>query len=252
MEKMTKVLVVDDDRRMVKTLCDILKVKGFDAVASYTGEEAIEMATSYTPDCILMDIRMPGINGVDALEAIKKQLPGVPVVLMSAYATEEMMSEARQKGAYSVLSKPVDIQQILSFLSLLRKEENILIVDDDPNFCKTIGDILQSRSYAVETTDDTEKVLGIMEQNYRLVVVLDMKLGSKSGLDVLKSIRARYPTKPVILVTGYKEDMMGSIEKGLQIGAYTCLYKPFEAETLIKLVEEISIKKLQGLLEDAA
>lgn len=249
MEEKIKVLVVDDDRRIVKTICDILKVKGYEALQAYTGEEAIEKVKSEIPDFVLMDIKMPGINGVEALKMIKDISPGLPVLLMSAYATEELIKEGKQRGAYTVLTKPINIQMVLSSLSLLRKEESILVVDDDPAFCKTLMDILHSRGYRVETEADPEKVLGHMEQDYKLVVILDLKLGNASGLDVMKAIRAKYPSKPVVLVTGYREEMADSIRKGFEIGAYTCLYKPFEMEELFRFIKEISHKKIQAIFE---
>lgn len=249
-EKM-KVLVVDDDQRMVKTICDILKVKGFDTVPAFSGEEAVEKAGSEAPDCVLMDLKMPGIDGVEALTMIKAASPGLPVVLMSAYASDERTEEARKQGAYGVLAKPVDIQQVLSFLSLLRKEESILIVDDDPEFSKTLRDILNARGYRVETEPDAEKVLEHMEKEYKLLVVLDLKLGTADGVEVLKEIRAQYPTKPVVMVTGYKEEMAASIESGLSIGAHACLYKPFATEELVKIIENVSKRKLRAFLGES-
>ena len=246
-----KVLVVDDDRRMVKTICDILKVKGYETAEAYTGEEAVEKVKAGKPDCVLMDVRMPGINGVEALKMIKGISPELPVVLMSAYATEELATESKVQGAYAVLTKPIDIEMVLSFLSLLRKEESVLVVDDDPGFCRTLKDILESRGYKVETEVNPEKVLGHMEQNYKLVVVLDLKLGNTDGLDVLKAIRQKYPSKPVVLVTAYRDEMAASIEKGFRLGAYTCLYKPFGAEDLLRLIEDVSRKKLRSALGES-
>lgn len=248
-DKNLKVLIVDDDRRMARTIYDILKVKGFDAVQAYSGEEAVEKVKSDKPDCVLMDVKMPGMNGIEVLKIIKKLSPDLPVVLISAYATEEQAAEGKRHGAYAILPKPMDLQIVLSFLNILRKEENVLIVDDDPNFCKTLRDILQSRDYRVETEADPGKVLEHMEQNYKLIVVLDLKLGDRDGLDTLKAIRAKYPTKPVVLVTAYGGEMAASIEKGLQIGAYACLYKPFETETLVRSIRDIRRNKLQALLE---
>jgi two-component system response regulator HydG len=248
MEGAVTVLVVDDDHRMVKTLCDILRIKGHKAIPAYSGEEALEKIRPEMPDCVLMDIRMPGISGVEATEMIRLQAPDLPVILMSAYPTDEQTLEANRHGAYSVLTKPVDLHLVLSFLSLLRKEESILIVDDDEAFCRTLKDILQARGYRVETEINPVKVMDHMERNYKLAVILDLKLGNIDGLDVLKDIRARYPSKPVVLVTGYGRDMTDSIEKGLAIGAYTCLYKPFETEAIIGIVEEISRKKLRSFL----
>jgi DNA-binding NtrC family response regulator len=243
------ILVVDDDLRMVKTICDILMIKGFKAVPAHSGEEAIEKVKSMELDCVLMDLKMPGINGIETLKAIKSLSPDLPVVMMSAYATEEQLTEAKGSGAYNILSKPVDVQQLLSFLSILRKEESVLIVDDDPQFCRTLKDILLARGYQVETESDPDKVLVHMELKYQLVVILDLKLGDADGVETLARIRARYPTKPVILATGFRDDMASSIEKGLRIGAHACIYKPYEAEELLGMIEEIHHLKLRTSLE---
>jgi DNA-binding NtrC family response regulator len=195
-----------------------------------------------------MDIKMPGINGVEALRLIKDICPDLPVVLMSAYTTEEQVAEARQLGADTVLTKPIDLQMVFSFLALLRKEESILIVDDDLNFSRTMGDVLRSRGYRVETEADPKNVLGHLDQDYKLAVLLDLKLGDKDGLEVLKAVRSQYPSKPVVLVTGYRAEMTDSIEKALKIGAYTCLYKPFEMDGLLDTIREISLKKRRNVL----
>src|SRR5919197_5697337 len=82
-----KVLVVDDDRMMVKTICDILTIKGYEPVAAYCGEEAVEKVKAGRPACVLMDLKIPGIDGVEALRVIREIDAELPVVLMSAYAT---------------------------------------------------------------------------------------------------------------------------------------------------------------------
>lgn len=248
MRRKTKVLVVDDDRRMSKTIYDILKISGYEVVEANSGEEAVGKMQADMPDCIIMDMKMEGINGIETMKIIKETAPHLPVILMSAYANDEQTLEAKQRGAWAVLDKPIDIQAILSFLSLLRKEKSILIVDDDPQFCRTLQDILQSRGYKVETEINPENVLNDMEREYKLVVLLDLKLGNKDGTDVLRVIRAKYPTKPVILVTGYGDEMAESINKGFQIGAHACLYKPFEIEALVEYINEIDRKKLQAVL----
>jgi DNA-binding NtrC family response regulator len=211
-----KVLVVDDDRVMVRTICDILKIKGYEAEPANTGEEALEKVKSQDPDCVLMDIRMPGIDGIDTLKMLKELSPNLPIIIMSAFASEEQTEAAMEQKAYTVLTKPIDIQLLLSFLTLLRKERRILIVDDDPVFCRTQKDLLQT--------------------------------GDADSLEILKDIRAKYPSKPVVLVTGYGNEMKESIEKGLRIGAYTCLYKPFATEEMIGIIKDITRGKLKEFL----
>ena len=247
-----KILVVDDDRRIVKTTCDILKVKGHETIAAYSGEEGVEQVRSDPPDCVLMDIKMPGINGVEALKQMKQIAPALPVVLVSAYATDDLMEEAKRSGAYAILSKPLNFPMILSILSLLRKEDSILVVDDDPEFCRTLKDILALRGFKVETETVPHNVMGHLKDNYELaIVLLDLKLGAVNGVEVLKDIQAKYPGKPVLLMTGYRQEMGSSIEQAHKIGAYTCLYKPFETDELFRIIEGIRIKKLQNMLLSA-
>lgn len=248
MEGKLKILVVDDDRRMVRTICDILRVKGYEALPAYSGEEAVSMVQQEEFDCVLMDIRMPGIDGVAALKKIKDVAPDTPVVLMSANASDGQVAEARLLGAAAVLTKPIDFQQVLSFLSLLWKEESILIVDDDPAFAQMLKEILQSNGYRVKTAEDSAMALAHMEQEYQLVVILDLKLGTVDGLDILKEVRRRYPGKPVVLLTSERDKMSASIAQGMQVGAYTCLYKPFAVETLIGIIDDISQRKRNALL----
>jgi DNA-binding NtrC family response regulator len=244
-----KILVVDDDRRIVKTTCDILKVKGHEGIPAYSGEEGVAEVKREAPDCVLMDIKMPGINGVEALKQMKVIVPGLPVVLVSAYAADELVAEAKQAGAYAVLSKPLNFPMVLSFLSLLRKEESVLVVDDDPEFCRTLKDILTLRGFRVATESEAQKVLTHLDKDYQLaVVLLDLKLGAANGVEVLQEIKCKYPGKPVVLMTGYRKEMESSIEHGRQVGAYTCLYKPFETEELLRLLEEIRVDKLKNLL----
>ncbi len=248
MERTMKILVVDDDQRMVKTTCDILRIKGFEPMSAFSGEEALEKTDSEKPDCVLMDIKMSGMSGVEALKQMRAKHPSLPVILASAYATEEVVEEAKRNGAYAVLTKPINFQMILAFLHLLHEDESVLVVDDDPNFCQTLKQVLTLRGYRVETESEPAKVLEHMENEYKLVVLLNTKLGGVDGTAVLRNIRERFPTKPVILVTGYREEMASSIEKGLSIGAYACLYKPLETDALIAMIEDIRSKKYQAIL----
>jgi two-component system response regulator HydG len=248
MGETVKVLVEDDDRQMVKTVCDILKIKGFATAFAFSGKDAVGMVREEKPDCVLMDIKMPGIDGVQTLRMMQELVPGLPIVLMSACASSVQAEEAKRQGAYSVLSKPIDIEQVLSFFSLLRREKSILVVDDDPQFTRKLKMVLQAKNYHVATEDDPKKVLAHMEQQYKLAVVLDLKLGDTDGLEILRDIRHHYPTKPVVLVAGYREDIVSNMEQGIQIGAYSFLFKPLATEGLIELIEEIRGKKLRSFL----
>jgi two-component system, NtrC family, response regulator HydG len=244
-----KILVVDDDRRIVQTTCDILKIKGYEPIPAYSGMEGVEKVRADLPDLVLMDFKMPDINGVEALKQMHLVSPALPVVLVSAYATEETIQEAKFAGAYALLSKPLNFQMVLSFLSLLHKEESILVVDDNPDLSKTLKDILLLRGYQVETEAESCNVLKHLEMDYKLTVVIDLKLDVAKNENLLEEIRSRYPSKPVVLLTGCKQKAYDSLQSASKIGAFTYLYKSFEMDGLLQLIEEIRVMKLQNFLE---
>ena len=113
-----RILVVDDDRAMVRTLCDILRMRGWEAVPAHSGEEAIE-TTQRADDyaCVLMDIKMPGIDGISALKVMKSAAPDLRVILMSAYTTDDDIQQALGHGVWRVIPKPIDLPALFAMLA---------------------------------------------------------------------------------------------------------------------------------------
>ncbi len=247
MSENLRILIVDDDQRMAKTLKDIFNVKGYEAEVAHSGREALKELAKGQFNCVLADIKMPEMNGVDFYKMLKKEQPDIPVVMMTAYSADKLVNEGLKEGAIAVLSKPLDIEALLSFFSALRKDRYIVIVDDDPNFCKTLGDILQARGFAVTQITDPHDVVAKIRADAQ-VLLLDMKLNGINGLDLLKEIRKHYPHLPVILVTGYRDEMGEAIEAALKISAYACLYKPLQIEELLQFLNEIHHRELAKAL----
>ena len=245
-----RILVVDDEQMIAKTVADILRVKGYESETAFSGSEAIEKVGVRSFDVVFMDIKMPNVNGVKAFAKIKSIAPDLPVVMMTAYSDDKLVAQAREQGVLSILIKPLDFTVILSFLSALEKERVVLIIDDDRRFCKTLSDVLQKRTFTVcYETDPSKAMECIKTEEDAGVVLLDMKLDGIGGLGVLRKIRQKYPFLPVILITGYVDEMDASLKKGLEeLNAFAYLYKPLEMEKLFTLLEELNRKKLRDAL----
>ena len=112
----TNILVVDDLKGMRVTLGRILEDEGHNVVLAENGYQAIEAAKQTSFDLIFMDIKMPGINGVQTLREVKKINPQAAVIMMTAYSVEDLVREALEEGAYAVVYKPFDIENILSII----------------------------------------------------------------------------------------------------------------------------------------
>jgi CheY-like chemotaxis protein len=113
-----KVLVADDERVIADTLTMILNQSGFDARAVYSGEKALEMATTFQPDMLISDVIMADLNGIDAAIRIRALLPAIKVLLFSGQAaTADLLEKARRDGhEFDILAKPVHPQDLLSRL----------------------------------------------------------------------------------------------------------------------------------------
>ena len=109
---MARILVVDDDERICKVFAEFLSGEGHQPELASNARQALETIRVTHPDLVLMDIRMPGIDGLQALEMIRQADPDVPVVIMTAYGTSQTSIEAMRSGAYDYLIKPIDLHDL--------------------------------------------------------------------------------------------------------------------------------------------
>ncbi len=111
---MPKVLVVDDERAILDTVEILLRGEGFDASVAHSGREALERFEEVSPDVVLTDIRMPGVTGLDLLEAVRERDPEVPVILMTAQASLQSAVKAVNQGAFYYLQKPFSNAELVA------------------------------------------------------------------------------------------------------------------------------------------
>ena len=112
-ERIPSILVVDDEAEIRKILSGILEKEGFSVISVPDGQKAMEKICFDTPDVVLLDVRMPGLNGMEVLKKIKALDDNLPVVLVTAYADTHQAVEAMKEGAYDYLAKPFDNNEVV-------------------------------------------------------------------------------------------------------------------------------------------
>jgi DNA-binding NtrC family response regulator len=108
-----KILVVDDDPGMLDTLSDVLTATGYETSMASSGRAAIAKAQANRFDLVVMDVQMPGLNGVQTLHALRALDPHVSVIMMTAYTRDELVVESQRTTGFDVLSKPLDLDRLL-------------------------------------------------------------------------------------------------------------------------------------------
>jgi two-component system nitrogen regulation response regulator NtrX len=108
-----RVLIVDDEQSIRSSLERLLTFEKFKTFSAADGRAAIELAASERVDIVLLDIKMPGMDGLEVLEALREQYPSLPVIIISGHGTINTAVEATKLGAFDFLEKPIDMERLL-------------------------------------------------------------------------------------------------------------------------------------------
>jgi DNA-binding NtrC family response regulator len=235
-----RALVVDDDQIMVKTLADVLRLKGWDVTTAYSGEAAVQLAWKEAFDVVLMDVKMPGMDGVDAFKAMKDAKPNVRVILMTAYAAQDRLEEAQREGVLRVMAKPVDVASLMQLLARnVRGEHPVLLIDSDIAFLRTLSDVLKLRGFHTVVAESLAQAGRLLTAQRPAAILLHMHMGTMSAREAVAAVRALSPSVSIILYSGQPraEEEIESVLPADWIHAY--LQKPFAVEELTGILNGV-------------
>ncbi len=108
-----KILLVDDEKEFVDTLKERIQLRDLGPNVALNGEEALRIVDDEVPDVMVLDLRMPGIDGLEVLERVKKSYPEVQVIILTGHGSKKDEKEAHRLGAYKYLQKPVDVDKLV-------------------------------------------------------------------------------------------------------------------------------------------
>src|SRR3990172_4906613 len=108
-----RILVIDDEAEIRRSVRMILEYEGYDVIEASSGPEGVAMAERESPDLVFLDIKMPGMDGLDALQRIKAASDTLPVVIISGHGTVSTAVEATRAGAFDFIEKPLASERVL-------------------------------------------------------------------------------------------------------------------------------------------
>ncbi len=111
-----KILLVDDDEDLVEILVERMKMRGLAVTSARTATEAINLIEKEPFDVMIIDLMLPGIDGLQAIKTIREKCPDLRIILQTAYATTEKKKEALEMGAWGVVEKPMDLDRLTKLI----------------------------------------------------------------------------------------------------------------------------------------
>ncbi len=133
-----KVLLVDDETEFLETLVKRLTKRKLDVIGATSGKEAIAILNKTPVDVIVLDVKMPDMDGIETLKAIKKLRPAVEVIMLTGHANVEVAIQGMELGAFDYLMKPMDIDELLYKLQDAYKKKSCTEEDQE---CRMPGSL---------------------------------------------------------------------------------------------------------------
>jgi DNA-binding NtrC family response regulator len=240
---MASILVVDDDVDTCHNLQDILCEMGYQVDIAHDGLQALELVRQKPYDIALLDLKMPGMDGITLYREIRKVQASAVALVVTAFATGTSAEQALAAGAWHVLSKPVDLGRLLDLVQTVVGQPLVMVIDDDHDLCDNLWDLLREHGFRVGLAHDgDEAARQLAGQKYR-VVLIDMRLPTGDGSQVFRLVRDVNPDARTVVITGHREEMDTLVQRVVAEGADAICYKPFDVPGLLATLQRLAQKR---------
>lgn len=238
-----RVFIVDDDVDFAESLAEVIEGRGHHVEVAHSGEEAVARFRDNYFDIAFLDVKLPGMNGVESFFEIRRLKPEAKVMMMTAFSVEQLLRQAVENGALGVLIKPLDFDKVFEALDAVTPAGGlVLVADDDPDFADSIGKVLTARGHAVLVAHTGREALDTVHGNDIDYLVLDLRLPVMSGLEVYMELKKRGRTVPTVIVTGYAEEEADAVAALRRASVLGCFVKPFDPAELVAMIDAMSVK----------
>jgi DNA-binding NtrC family response regulator len=227
----TRILIADDDDGVRSGLAANLELEGYSVTEASNGEQALRLIEEQSFDLVLSDVVMPEANGVDVLRGLKSKSPSTPLLLISAFVSESLLSEAVDEGLYTMLYKPVAVNEVLRLVGRALARRKMLVVDDAEPYLASLAASLAVTGLSVEAVRDCESAVAFARQHPVDVCVIDLMMAPRDGVETCQALREIDGDIEIIAITGSSDPEL--VRRVSRQNIFGVLRKPFEVRDLL-------------------
>lgn len=250
----TRLLIVDDQANTRDLIRTFLAMPGITFQECDSGTDAVACVQKFKPHWITMDIRMPGMNGFEAIKAIKQACPDARVLIVTSFNEPQYRDMARAAGAAGFILK----ENLLALRMVLEREtknisasashaarsgpvaksdpRRILILDDDKDLQSVLGLLLTSEGYHVAYAASGPEAVNLHKKKPFDLIVMELLLRSNDGFETFAELRRTASPKLIITAKSSWMPVEVHLKTARQLGAHETLAKPFPPEDILKAV----------------
>ncbi|GGM88772.1 hypothetical protein GCM10010967_21830 [Dyadobacter beijingensis] len=237
------ILIVEDDTFFAKSLLDYTRKQGYKGIVAVRGDEGLELARTFRPMGILLDIQLPIVSGWEVMDQLKNdpETRHIPVHIMSSH---RMKTESLQKGAIDFIDKPVAVEKMDEIFRKIeyvisKKSKKVLIVEDNSMHAKALAYFLGTFEIHSELKSDINEGISALSNNEVDCVILDMGIPDKKAYDMLEEAKKNpgFEHIPIIIFTGKSLSMT----EELRIKQYADSIIVKTAHSYQRMLDEVSL-----------
>lgn len=256
---MSTLLVIDDDRLNCDMLQTVFVRQGYQVLTATSGQEGLELFHTRNPRVTLLDLRMPGMDGLAVLKEIRAHDPAAGVIILGGGATEDQENQARELRVTDFFRKGLSLDMLIGVVNHIAQQgardkpvcgtlqppnnpslnESILVVDDEGLVRDLLVRFLGLRGYHVRGAKDGVEALSMVAEFKPDLIVLDLVMPGMNGIEVLRSLREKEYAGGIIILTGNHNE--GLVGEAWSMGPQEVLGKPVDLERLFTAVQLVMV-----------
>jgi FixJ family two-component response regulator len=232
--------IVDDDASVLRTSTLLIESFGFRAAGFESAELFLRSAELHETSCLIVDVRMPGMSGLQLQSKLAALDCKVPIIFITAYDDKASRMRALQAGAVAFLGKPFSDEILLQTIraalqgQLGVRKNLISLVDDDESIRRTTTLLIESFGFHAAAFESAESFLKSGQLHETSCLIIDIQMPGMNGLQLQSQLAAAGYKVPVVFITAY--DKEESRQQALQAGAVAFLSKPFNDGLLLQTI----------------
>ena len=229
-----RVLVVDDDRDHAESVADLLGVRGHAVTVAYSGEAGLALFRNSEFDVTLMDVQLPGMNGVQTFFELSKIRPAAKIIMMTGFSVEHLLAQAVKDGAVGMLHKPFAESEFLAMLERVKPCGLVVVADDGPDAAAGLDAVLVRHGCSARIAHTEQEAAAAVSAGGVDCLILDLRAPVLSGLDVYLRLKEAGWAIRTVLVAGHA--VAGT---PTQPAIEWLLTKPFDPGKLLRAIDSI-------------
>ncbi len=226
-----EILIVDDDVDFAESVADLLELEGHQFAIAEDGPSAIDLAKRRRFDLAFLDMKMPGMDGVETLRRLREIQQDLRIIVVTGHASPRQLDDAVTAGAFTLFEKPCSVSSLLEAAQRAARPQAVLIADDDPDFTDALADSLIRSGRRVITAETGMSALDLLQTDDVDILMLDIRLPKLDGYAVLGALQKQDVSVPVVIITAFP--VADEEIKKFDLLVSDILHKPFGPRRLV-------------------